>query len=1098
MELRGRIADAIEIYEQEVRQHIKEGRAHKELLNLVQLPRVTSDDLATASRSSGNDVLHAAVLAKDTKLITAAVQCGVDPFVRDLNGRTSDSMTQDASVHALLRQLANAEADQHLGKRQRPTYRGFLGKWTNMVGGYKMRWFVLKDGILSYYQSPEDEERHARGSIHMKHAKLLPDQRDKIRFQLVSPTGSGVSKMYLKGSDATESVRWLQMLEKAKRYEESGSADPTADTAPTSSMANAKVAGASSHTSATSVLSSRSPQPVAGLAPVAGQSSTSLSIPSTEERRPSGVSLPPNHDSDEDDDDLPDDHSIASVEVHEQGLPHGKNFSIVANLIETHFDLALSIADKLAQTRSQGSHAATTLSAAQPPVSAAGLASGVSQMSLHPNANQAAGKDEWLSLLETLRTSVTDRLRLWQEFNGMVHDREKYLKDQIDRELTTRRLWEEQMTQLGQQHNELEGRLREALDEVSTQRKAIRQLHGEATYEAVKNESKSIAGGLTGAVGGAAAMVGSVASSLLGKTTRSSTFDEMDDEFFDAVDSNNLPNLYVEKPLAQRRMSSNVAKNTGESAAVSQQDRGHSDDSAGAGAGAAAGAAGGAAAGAATGGGAAAESKSTEAQSTRSENQAEDTAPNSEKKQEESGADSDYPFNEPGFEPYEHLRRELPIKKDERPSMSLWSILKKNIGKDLTKIAFPVAFNEPTSMLQRMAEDMEFQDCLDAAALQSDSTRRIAYVAAFAASNYSSTIGRIAKPFNPLLGETFEYARPDLHYRYISEQVSHHPPISACYAESPSWEYMGCVDAKSKFMGRKFEIRPTGVAHAQIKIPSNWAPSGKRDSLPRARNDSNLVMEHFSWNKVTSCVSGFLVGSPIMEHYGDMTVTNHVTGDKCVLSFIPSGWTGADAREIRGKVTDAQGNVKWEIAGRWSTQLVARQVGQNSKQLSPDSQVQNGSNPISSAKTNDTTLLLWRNSEKSPAPFNLTPFAITLNSCPDDLRPWLPPTDCRLRPDLHAFENGKFDQADELKQYLETNQREMRRKRETGELEAFKPRWFTATTDPDSKAQFWKPLESDKEMSYWVERQKVGEKHQNGDSSAQWPGCVPIFGKYSK
>lgn len=78
-------------------------------------------------------------------------------------------------------------------------------------------------------------------------------------------------------------------------------------------------------------------------------------------------------------------------------------------------------------------------------------------------------------------------------------------------------------------------------------------------------------------------------------------------------------------------------------------------------------------------------------------------------------------------------------------------------------------------------------------------------------SNYSSTIGRIAKPFNPMLvssrsqcrwrqtlictiqSETFEYVSLDKDYRYMSEQVSHHPPISACWAESPHWLYYGEV-----------------------------------------------------------------------------------------------------------------------------------------------------------------------------------------------------------------------------------------------------------------------------------------------------------------
>ena len=51
---------------------------------------------------------------------------------------------------------------------------------------------------------------------------------------------------------------------------------------------------------------------------------------------------------------------------------------------------------------------------------------------------------------------------------------------------------------------------------------------------------------------------------------------------------------------------------------------------------------------------------------------------------------------------YLKLRDHLAISSDDRPPMSLWAVLKNSIGKDLTKISFPVFFNEPTSMLQRM------------------------------------------------------------------------------------------------------------------------------------------------------------------------------------------------------------------------------------------------------------------------------------------------------------------------------------------------------------------------------------------------------------
>lgn len=113
----------------------------------------------------------------------------------------------------------------------------------------------------------------------------------------------------------------------------------------------------------------------------------------------------------------------------------------------------------------------------------------------------------------------------------------------------------------------------------------------------------------------------------------------------------------------------------------------------------------------------------------------------------------------------------------------------------------------------------------------------------------------------------------------MSEQVSHHPPISACWAESPSWHYFGEVDAQNKFMGKSFEIRPTGVAHAELLLPENFGPD-----YPKAKGATGQgkVVEHYSWKKVTTNVSGFIVGSPTIDHYGDMTVS-HVLAYYAVL-----------------------------------------------------------------------------------------------------------------------------------------------------------------------------------------------------------------------
>lgn len=58
--------------------------------------------------------------------------------------------------------------------------------------------------------------------------------------------------------------------------------------------------------------------------------------------------------------------------------------------------------------------------------------------------------------------------------------------------------------------------------------------------------------------------------------------------------------------------------------------------------------------------------------------------------------------------------------------------------------------------------------------LQGNTLMRILNVAAFAVSGYASTEGRICKPFNPLLGETYEADYPDKGLQFFSEKVCLH------------------------------------------------------------------------------------------------------------------------------------------------------------------------------------------------------------------------------------------------------------------------------------------------------------------------------------
>lgn len=82
--------------------------------------------------------------------------------------------------------------------------------------------------------------------------------------------------------------------------------------------------------------------------------------------------------------------------------------------------------------------------------------------------------------------------------------------------------------------------------------------------------------------------------------------------------------------------------------------------------------------------------------------------------------------------------------------------------KELSKIAMPAAWCEPLSFLQRLTENFYYSHLLNKASdpeLSMNPAKRMEYVAAYAVTNISSNINRLSKPFNPLMGETYELTR---------------------------------------------------------------------------------------------------------------------------------------------------------------------------------------------------------------------------------------------------------------------------------------------------------------------------------------------------
>ena len=102
------------------------------------------------------------------------------------------------------------------------------------------------------------------------------------------------------------------------------------------------------------------------------------------------------------------------------------------------------------------------------------------------------------------------------------------------------------------------------------------------------------------------------------------------------------------------------------------------------------------------------------------------------------------------------VRKKLPVEQPDKSNFSLWSHLKNCIGKELSKISMPVQWNEPLSFLQRLSEYMNYGYLLNIATKSENAETRLQWVATFAVSALASNLERMGKPFNPLLGETFE------------------------------------------------------------------------------------------------------------------------------------------------------------------------------------------------------------------------------------------------------------------------------------------------------------------------------------------------------
>jgi len=186
-------------------------------------------------------------------------------------------------------------------------------------------------------------------------------------------------------------------------------------------------------------------------------------------------------------------------------------------------------------------------------------------------------------------------------------------------------------------------------------------------------------------------------------------------------------------------------------------------------------------------------------------------------------------------------------------------------GRELTEISLPVYLFEPKSFLEKMTEGWCYAPTfLTKAAVTTDPLERFKLVICFAVAGIHVTPAyKCRKPFNPILGETYQ-AKFDDGTEVYCEQTLHHPPTSNWQVIGPSNQYY--------FWGR-----------------GSCSASGRGNTIKGYQNGPNVVEFNdgtkIIFNLPTLYIKGVVFGDRIMEFGGSMNFIDEKNKLSCELIF---------------------------------------------------------------------------------------------------------------------------------------------------------------------------------------------------------------------
>ena len=352
----------------------------------------------------------------------------------------------------------------------------------------------------------------------------------------------------------------------------------------------------------------------------------------------------------------------------------------------------------------------------------------------------------------------------------------------------------------------------------------------------------------------------------------------------------------------------------------------------------------------------------------------------------------------------------------------------KNMIKDIVtnytkKLPSPVYFNEPLSMGEKQCEKFKYMDLLIKAGNESSKEMQMCYISAFLIGEIFLNLGRSLKPFNPIIGETYEFFDNERKFRFYSEQVSHKPQVTAYIAETPEFAYYGDTlnSTSFKIFKGSIELIFKNKAHIYLKKTG----------------------DHYILNPPTVYVKG-LMKPPLYNDYGGTTIIQN-TKDisyRCELKFIEEGWTPNSLGNFEGTVFKDYETIVYLIKGNWTKEIYITDP--------------NGNNRID-LLTLDKNQNYLNNTIES---YVLPEYSCQLNQITPELEKILPKNDSRFRMDIRLLEEK--EETEDAQNYKLRYEEKQRKELCTNEHKIL---FFTEFLSPETEDKYYLP-----NGKYWEHR----------------------------